>query len=404
MVRGKRDTVYEKGYWVQCVKDNYEFELLETDISRNYGCPVCTNHKVIKGINDVATTHPEIAELFENIEDAYTTSYSTSKKFRFKCPRCKHVKLDSTNHINYFGFSCPCCSDGISYPNKFVAKLLMSLDVNFDREIQFEWCKYPCFVDSQKFDYGSYDFVLPDNNIIIEVDGELGHGRNIISTIQHNRRKLTVEETIYRDKMKDKLAVENGYKIIRIDCVYKDIRDRFENITSNIKNSELSHLFELENIDFQLIDEFCSTNSYLIDSTKLWNTGLRVVDISKQMKLSTSTISKYLSMGSKLNLCNYNNQESCKRGYTYTKRRAPYAIYYDNKIEVFSSFKEMVDYYKRNYNINICRQTLDRYIKSNKLLYDRKFVKITKEEFNKFYNNKSLANLVVGKAFSIEKN
>ena len=35
------------------------------------------------------------------------------------------------------------------------------------------------------------------------------------------------------------------------------------------------------------------------------------------------------------------------------------------------------------------------------LLYDRKFTRLTKEEFNKYYNDRSLADLVVGEAFLI---
>ena len=45
---GVKETVNEKGYFVKCVKDGYEFEVLESALSRNYGCPVCSNRKVIK--------------------------------------------------------------------------------------------------------------------------------------------------------------------------------------------------------------------------------------------------------------------------------------------------------------------------------------------------------------------
>ena len=398
-----KEIVYEKGYLVKCLKDGYEFEMFETETKRNYGCVVCSNRKVIKGVNDVATTHPEIAALFENIEDAYTTSYSTAKKFRFKCPRCGHIKMDSTNHINYFGFSCPNCSDGISYPNKFMAKLLSDMNINFEREIKFDWCKYPCFVDKNKTDYGSYDFVIPEMKLIIEMDGGLGHGKRIMSTISHNRRKISLEESVYRDNMKDILAKENGYRVIRIECDYSsDIQERFKLVKNNVINSELSSVFNLNNIDFKKIDKFCLTNSYVVDISKLWNDGFSTKQIEKEIKLSNTTVERYLKMAEKLGICDYNKKISIRRGHDKSNQRAPYLVVSNDTTQVFSSFIEMQKYYYEKYNIKIHRETVLRYINNNKPYLNKMFYKITREEFNKYYNNRSLADLVVGEAFLIE--
>ncbi len=401
-VHENTEIVYEKGYLVKCIKDGYEFEILEQNISRNFGCPVCSNRKVIKGINDVATTHPDIARLFENIEDAYTTSFSTSKKFRFKCPRCGNIKLDSTNNISFFGFSCPNCSDGVSYPNKFMYKLLSVLHIDFDREVKFDWCKYPCFVDKDKLDYGNYDFVIPKMHLIIEMDGGLGHGNRVMSTISHNRRKISLEETVYRDKMKDVLAKENGFNVIRINCDYSsDVEERFKTVMKNIMKSPLSNIFNLNEVNFKEIDEFCLTNSYIVDIAKLWNDGLPVSKIEKEMKLSSVTVGKYLKTCSKLGLCDYSKEKSINRSLSKTNKRSPYLVYYNDIIQVFSSFSEMQRFYVKNYNIKLCRGTVLRYIDNNKTYLNRTFHRITKEEFNKYHNNKSLANLVIGEAFLI---
>ena len=402
MSKGKKETIHEKGYLVQCIKDGYEFEMLETALSQNCGCPVCSNRKVIKGINDVTTTHPEIAKLFENIEDAYTTSYSTAKKFRFKCPRCGHVKLDDTNHIHYFGFSCPNCSDGISYPNKFMAKLLSDINVDFDREIKFDWCTYPCFIDSTKMDYGTYDFVIENQKLIIEMDGGLGHGKRVMSTISHNRRKISLEETVYRDKMKDLLAKENGYHLIRIDCEYpSDIEERFKIVKNNILESELSKIFDFSNVDFEEIDNFCLNDSYVIDVAKLWNDGLSAKEIETAIKLSSVTVGKYLKICRKLNLCDYNEKESRNRGCKISNKRSPYLVLHNNKKEVFGSFNDMKDYYIKHYNFDLPRTSVTRSVNEKVDYLGRTFIKITREEFNKYYNNKSLADLVVGKAFLV---
>lgn len=400
MSKGKKEIVNEKGYLVKCVKDGYEFEVLETAFLRNYGCPVCSNHRTVKGINDVATTRPDIAILFENIEDAYTTTTSTKKKFRFKCPRCGGIKIDCTNNITANGFSCPHCSDGVSYPNKFMAKLLTELEIDYDREVRFDWCRYPCFVDETKLDYGSYDFVIPEMNLIIEMDGTLGHGKNVMTKIRHSRRKITVEETLYRDSMKDKLATENGYNIIRVNCDYHNIENRFDVVTNAVKNS-LSSVFDLTNVNFKEIDVFCISNSYVIDIINLWNKGFSTCQIEKEMKLSQNTIGKYLRIGKKLGLCEYNEKESRNRGCKISDKRSPYLVLYNTKKEVFCSFTDMKDYYTEHYSLDLPRTSITRSV-GNKVDYlGRAFTKITKEEFNKYYNNKSLADVVIGEAFLI---
>lgn len=401
LVRGKRKIVSLKGYLVRCLTDGYEYEVKEDILTRGYGCPVCNNKIVIKGINDVATTHPEIAKYFENVEETYTTTYSSGKKKRMRCPKCGHVKLDSPNHISYFGFSCPCCSDGVSYPNKFMSKLLQELNEEFDREIFFEWCKFPSYVDNNNLDFGIYDFVIPSKRIIIEMDGELGHGRNIMNTTRKQRRVFSVDETIYRDSIKDKLAITNGYKVIRIDCVYDKPNNRYKIISNNIKKSELSNIYDLEKINFDDIDKYCLNNSYIIDASELWNNGLTISQICKEIRLSPTTVTSYLKFGSKIGICNYNTKNSAKRSTATSNIRSPYMVLIGQTKQVFDSFKEMHIYYKNNYNIELSYDGIRYSINKQKEYLNRTFRKISQEEFNKYYNDKSLADLVVGEAFLI---
>lgn len=399
-IRGNKKTISEKGYLVKCVKDGYEFEIFEYEISSGYGCPVCTNRKVIKGINDIATTRPEIAKLFLHHEEAYTLSYSSGKKVQIKCPRCGAIKWDTPNHINHFGFSCPNCSDGISYPNKFMAKLLQELHIDFEREVIFDWCKYPCYVDKNLLDYGSYDFVIRDHNLIIEMDGGIGHGNMTIVSDTEKRRNLSLDETIYRDKNKNILAQQNGYKIIRIDCFYKDIKDRFDLIVDNIKRSELSYIFDMSKIDYDNINQYCINNSYIIDASELWNQGMTTREISIQLKISKGTISDYLQIAAKQNLCDYDINKSIARSYKHSNKRSPYMVKYDNRKEVFSSMTELLNYYANNYNIKLVDYTIRQKVIDGTTYYDREFIKLSQKEFND-YKNSNLVDLVVGEAFLI---
>ena len=49
-------------------------------------CPICANRIIIKGINDVATTNPFIADYMLNEEDKYKYSKNSNKKSRLEMP------------------------------------------------------------------------------------------------------------------------------------------------------------------------------------------------------------------------------------------------------------------------------------------------------------------------------
>ena len=397
---GNLELTNEKGYLVKCINDGYEFEVLEYNLSRNYGCPVCSNRKIIKGINDVATTHPDIAKLIKNVEDTYNVSFSSSKKLDFRCPRCGHIKRDTFNHISFFGFSCPVCSDRISYPNKFIAKLLVELNIEFEREVLFDWCEFPCYVENNKLDYGIYDFVIPKMKLIIEADGELGHGKNTMNTIRHNRRKITSEETLYRDQMKDTLAIKNGYNIIRIDCSYNRTHNRFNTIVQNIKTSKLSQFFNLDGINFDDIDKYCIEDSYIVDASSMWNSGMSIQEIANKLKIARGTVTSYLHIGKKNGLCDYNKSDSILRGHKKSNKRVPYMVTYDSKKEVFSTITELIEYYIFYYDIKLTKATIRRYI-NNRLPYKgRFFSKISHQDFN-YYKINCLADIVIDESFSI---
>lgn len=66
----------QRGYKVQCLKDNYIYEVLENNLKKKgRGCPVCKNQRVVKGINDIATTHPQYIKYFVNNDDTYKYSW-----------------------------------------------------------------------------------------------------------------------------------------------------------------------------------------------------------------------------------------------------------------------------------------------------------------------------------------
>ncbi|AWG44158.1 hypothetical protein BEH_24215 [Priestia filamentosa] len=280
-----------RGYKYKCLNDGYIGEVSEPKLKNKNGCSVCSNRIIIKGINDVATTHPHLLSYFINKNDAYRNSYGSRKEVLMQCPNCEHKKKYSIDKLTKRGFPCRKCGDGISYPEKFIFNLLEQLNIVFEIQKVFEWS------DSRQ-----YDFYLPELNLIIETHG-LQHYENNYSFSPDVKLKDIQEN----DNYKYKLALRNNiYKYIVLDC------REWENnwIKDSIENSDLAKIFDLSKINWinchmfscsSRVKEVCDLWSESISDTKL---------ISEKIKLSRQTVIKYLKQGSELGWCDYNPKKN----------------------------------------------------------------------------------------------
>lgn len=72
------------------------------------GCPVCSNRKVLPGVNDLATTHPNIAkEILEG--DPTRLTAGSDKKLTWRC-KLGHSWVASVGSRVLRGTGCPVCS------------------------------------------------------------------------------------------------------------------------------------------------------------------------------------------------------------------------------------------------------------------------------------------------------
>lgn len=320
-----------------CLICNYEFYDNPHHIgAKNWKCDSCfpNNLAVVVGINDMWTTNPDLAKLLVNSEDGYKYSYGSEKRVDFKCPDCGNIIKDkSIKKINDRGLSCPICADGISYPQKLVANVLKELNINFDTEQFFDWCIFKL----KNKDYrGRYDFVfkLDNQNYIVEADGGLGHGKKL-----HYKSNKTHEDNIYIDRMKDVLAKENNYEMIRINCEPSDL----DFIKNNILNSKLNNLFDLSSVDWEICHKN-SLKSKVIEACDLWNSGIKsTTKICKILKLHSSTIISYLKKCAEIGLCDYVPKPGISSRKSIMKK-----VKCINTNEIFNSIKEA----SLQYNIN----------------------------------------------------
>jgi hypothetical protein len=211
--------------------------------------------------------------------------------------------------------------------------LLSQLDINFDCEIIFDWCRYNLNGNQKQ---GRYDFcfILNNNKYIIEMDGEF----HIKDNHMNGQSK---EESKYIDSIKEDLAVFHGFEVIRIDSLISD----FNYIKKNILNSKLSLIFDLNIIDWNIIKSSI-IKSRVIDACNLWNDGIHsVLNIAKIMKQGKNTVLRYLKQGKSIGLCDYNIETTRKNiGNTIRKK----VICLNNGI-VFDSCSDA----GRTYNIDI---------------------------------------------------
>lgn len=298
----KRGFVYRKGYICKCLKDEYKFEILEDNLKRLKYCPCCCGRVVVKGINDVATTHPYLLKYFVNPKEASTISYGSQKKVSLKCPYCNTEK--EITMVNFFkhGIMCNRCGDGTSYPEKFIYELLSQLGVSFKTQLSkkdFEWC------NNRK-----YDFYLPNHNIIIEANG----GQHYKKT----SRGRSLEEERLVDELKEILAVGNlGCKYIKLDCSVSSL----DYIKNSVINSELLNLinFKEELIDWIKCHQF-ACSSRVKEACDLWNSGIHNSSkIGEIMNLSSVTVLSYLKQGKELNWCDYSVEKSLIEQYSRRK-------------------------------------------------------------------------------------
>lgn len=288
--KGKYTSKYE---W-KCTKDGHVGKLSETEIHEKLkGCPVCSNKKVIKDINSVYATNPELVQYFVNEEDSYVNTIGSKTKVLVRCPICGHEKEMAIHKLSTRGMSCDKCGDGISYPNKFVFNVLEQIGIEFEVEKTF------CWLQDRK-----YDVYIPQYNMIIE-----NHGRqHYDKTFEYTGKSRTIEEEIENDVYKRNTALQNGIETyIELDCRFSD--DEF--IMESIVNSGILEILGVKSceIDWKKCHKY-ACSSLVYEVCELWNKGLKnSSEISKVMKISNSTSYLYLKKGAKLGLCDYDSNK-----------------------------------------------------------------------------------------------
>ena len=179
-----------KKVWIKCQENDYHesYEISCANFAEGKRCGYCGNHKVhpkdsfgYKHFDKVQSWHPD------NKISPFRVSYGSNKKYKFICPDCGHEWSTSLNNISN-GRWCPQCAS--SKGEKEITKWLRLNGINFIAQKEFDGL---LGLGGKNL---SYDFYLPDYNLLIEYQGEYHDGsvshqseEDFDKQQEHDRRK-----------------------------------------------------------------------------------------------------------------------------------------------------------------------------------------------------------------------
>ncbi len=277
----------------KCRECGYEFERGADKLAnRKCRCPQCSGKVVIKGINDIGTTHPALAKYFKNIDESYKYRSNSKKKIWFKCPICGEEKQRQLNLVVSSGYHCPFCDSTVSLPNRVIRNLLRILNAE-----NFEYEYSPAWAGNYWYDA---TFTKDGQRYIVEMDGEFHF--KVVKNKGCSENDLIATQR--RDKIKDNLAEQNHAILIRIDCTPCSM----SNIIRSIVQSPLATLFDLSNIQWNDIQYMNDARLQIVcDAFNKHKSS--ATQISKILKIDRHDIINYLRRGVELGLCDYNAEE-----------------------------------------------------------------------------------------------
>lgn len=229
-------------------------------------------------------------------KEAKKHTRSEHKKIEIICPLCRTKHSIMIYQLTDNGFSCPHCSDGISYAEKLMMNVLNYLEIKYIAQ-------QPCQDGSKR----SYDFYLQQYNAILETHG-----------IQHYEGWSGSKEDLIRqqnnDEYKRNNAINNGIKeedYHEIDCRHSTLEWCKPNIEEAL--SKYIDINILTDEDWKYFHEQSQKN-LIKQVCDYWNkNGGSCCELANIFGVSSSTICTYLNKGTEFGWCEYNGIDNFKK-------------------------------------------------------------------------------------------
>lgn len=356
-----------RAYRYICNKCGHRNIVSEYNITDKGCCPVCSGSIVVEGINDIATTDKWMIPFF--VDEKLTKQYSHGSRETpaFHCPDCGRKREKPMQIATlYTTRSIGCiCGDGYSYPNKFMFSLLEQLleqekIKEFTHEYNDNWTK------RKRFDF--LVSLMPNSRkIIIEMDGKLGHGYNVIDKNTPPKKAKEI------DAWKDLQAEKHKIPVYRVDARQSTMEYLRDNITSAISN-----VVDLSMVCWERADEFAISNlAKAVCQYYATHENITTAQLGSVFHISQTTALSYIQRGEKFGWCTYDWELYYERKYARARRG------HENRKK---RVKEICEYYNDNKPIlaievakhfGICTSTVLSYLEEG--------VKLGYEPYDKEY-------------------
>ncbi len=155
-----------KKYWWICLK-GHSYATNPYHRKEGKGCPVCRKLKLVVGVNDLATTHPDLVKEWNYEANRYIISpqsITSGSKFKvwWKCSNGHDFEADINTRVT--------CNSGCPYCTAFQSSSFAETALYFylDKIFSNIYRRY-------KLGGYEYDIYMPDEKIVIEYNGYHWH-------------------------------------------------------------------------------------------------------------------------------------------------------------------------------------------------------------------------------------
>lgn len=197
----------------KCKVCGNEWNAVPYSLTIGRGCPECgykkiseskykTNEWFVSKLND-------INPLIEPLEEYK----SNDSKIKFRCKECQAEWYNTPNKVLQHR-GCPHCK--MSNPEREIKLFLERNSIDYIYEKSFDDLK------GKKNGFMSYDFYLPDKNILIEYQGKQHYRPVAFGGIEYEKAIIRFIDQLKNDEIKNNYAKEHGYNLLIIPYWFND--------------------------------------------------------------------------------------------------------------------------------------------------------------------------------------
>ena len=180
-----------KKVWWRC-QQGHEWQAVISSRVNGSGCPYCAGRIPIPGVNDLATTDPDLLQEwdYESNIDINPANYmrNSHKKVWWKCLECNN-RWQANISDRTRGNGCPACSFAkrTSEPEQIIFYYLQQVFSDVVNSFRVSWLSHSSEID----------IYIPSSNVAVEYDGYKWH------------------QNLKKDMSKDELVANHGIQMVR---------------------------------------------------------------------------------------------------------------------------------------------------------------------------------------------